>query len=77
MALGGVSGTMTIPAMLSIATMIVGAAIDAEPATRSSEVPELASMALLSVLLVAISVAVRRAATKADDRDRRKSAPRS
>jgi hypothetical protein len=40
--------------------------------TRASEVPELASMALLSVVLAGISVIVRRSGTKADDRaDRR------
>jgi membrane protein implicated in regulation of membrane protease activity len=64
---------MTTPAMFLIATMVSGAAIAAEPITRASEVPELASMALLSVVLAGVSVAVRRTGTKADDRDRRES----
>lgn len=62
---------MTTPAMFLIATMVSGVAIAAEPITRASEVPELASMALLSVVLAGVSVAVRRSGTKADDRDRR------
>lgn len=62
---------MTTPAMFLIATMVSGAAIAAEPIARASEVPELASMALLSVVLAGASVAVRRTGTKADDRDRR------
>ncbi len=62
---------MTAPAMFLIATMLSGAAVAAEPLTRASEVPELASMALLSVVLAGVSVAVRRTGTKPDDRDRR------
>jgi membrane protein implicated in regulation of membrane protease activity len=63
---------MTTPAMFLIATMVSGAAIAAEPMARASEVPELASMALLSVVLAGVSVAVRRTGTKADDQEDRR-----
>lgn len=66
---------MTTPAMLFIATLVSGAAAVAEPIARASEVPELASMALLSVVLAGVSVAVRRTGTKADDRDRPEGRP--
>lgn len=59
--------------MSFIATMLSGAVAAAEPITRASEVPELASMALLSVVLAGVSVAVRRTGMKAHDRDRRDS----
>ena len=49
------------------ATTVSGAGITAETITRASEVPELASMALLSVVLAGISVIARRSGTKADD----------
>ncbi len=63
---------MTTPAMFLIATILPAAAVAAaEPLTRASEVPELASMALLSIVLVGVSVAVRRTGPKPDDRDRR------
>jgi hypothetical protein len=58
--------------MLFIATMVSDAAAAAAPIARASEVPELASMALLSVVFAGLSVAVRRSGKKADDRkDRR------
>lgn len=63
---------MTAPAMFLIATMLSSAAVAAEPLARASEVPELASMALLSVVLAGLSVAVRRTGTKRSDRDRRR-----
>lgn len=54
------------------ATMVSGAGIAAEAMTRVSDVPELASMALLSVVLAGVSVVVRRSGAKTDDRaDRR------
>lgn len=62
---------MTTPAMLFIATMVASAAEAAEPIARASDVPDLASMVLLSVVLAGASIAVRRIGTKADDRARR------
>lgn len=62
---------MTTPAMFLIAMMASGAAAAAEPLTRANEVPELASMALLSVVFAGVSVVVRRTGPKADDRSRR------
>lgn len=60
-----------MPAMFFIATIVSSAATAAEPIARASEVPELASMALLSVVLAGASIAVRRTGSKIDDRDRR------
>lgn len=53
--------------MLTIITVLSGVATAAtEPVARHiTEVPELASMALLSVVLVGVSVAVRRTGPKA------------
>ena len=53
--------------MLTIFTVLAGvAATAAEPVShRATEVPELASMALLSVVLAGVSVAVRRSGPKA------------
>ena len=64
---------MAVPPMFLIATMVSSIAIAAEPMTRASEVPELASMALLSVVFAGASVVLRRTGGKADDRDRRES----
>jgi len=65
--------------MLFLATLFVGAAAAAEaPPATGAEVPELASMALLSIVLAGASLIVRRTASKPDDRARRKnSGPRS
>lgn len=72
LALRQVLSRIVFSAMPLFATMVFGAGITAEAMTRASEVPELASMALLSVVLAGISVMVRRSGTKADDRaDRR------
>lgn len=65
---------MTTPAMTAIASVIMLATAAAEPLTRATEVPELASMALLSVVLAGVSVAVRRSGSRehdAEPRDRR------
>lgn len=62
---------MTLPAMSFFATIVSSAATSAEPIAHASEMPELASMALLSVVLAGASIAVRRTGPKADDRDRR------
>jgi len=63
---------MTAPAMFFIATTAADVAAIVEPiSTRAAEVPELASMALLSVVLACVSVAVRRIGSKSDDRARR------
>ncbi len=62
---------MTLP-MFLIATIVPTTALAAEPIARSSEVPELASMALLSVVLAGVSMAVRRTGQKPDDRGRRR-----
>ena len=52
--------------MFTILTMLSGVAAAAEPVTQhASEVPELASMALLSVVLAGVSVAVRHSGPKA------------
>jgi hypothetical protein len=53
--------------MLTIFTMLSGVAtMVSEPiAYRATEMPELASMALLSVVLAGVSVAVRRTGPKA------------
>jgi hypothetical protein len=50
--------------MVLIATALQDGAAAAAPAQETSEVPELASMALLSVVLAGISLAVRRIGTK-------------
>lgn len=51
--------------MLTIFTVLSGVATAAEPVShRAAEVPELASMALLSVVLAGVSVAVRRSGPK-------------
>jgi len=68
---------MTPLPMTFIATMLVGAAVAAEPSLGGSEVPELASMALLSVVLAGASLIVRRTGPKRNDRDRDGRAPRS
>lgn len=60
-----------MPAMLFFATIVSSAATAAEPIARASEMPELASMALLSVVLAGASIAVRRTGPKGDDRGRR------
>jgi hypothetical protein len=53
--------------MFTILTMLIGEAVAAAPVTqRASEVPELASMALLSVVLAGVSVAVRHSTGKDD-----------
>lgn len=57
---------MTTSPMIMLATVISGAVAAADPITRASEVPELASMALLSVVLAGVSVAVRRSGPKAE-----------
>ncbi len=62
---------MAVPPMFIITLLVSGAAVAAEPLTRSSEVPELASMALLSVVFAGASVVLRRTGAKAGDRDRR------
>lgn len=59
--------------MSLIATTVSSLAIAAAPLTRTSEVPEVASMALLSVVFAGASVVLRRTGTKADDRERRAS----
>ena len=64
---------MAVPPMFLIATMVSNIAIVAGSMTRTSEVPELASMALLSVVFAGASVVLRRTGAKADDRDRRES----
>jgi len=64
---------MPTPAMFLTATTLLGAAITSEALTRVSEVPEIASMALLSVVLAGVSVLLRRMGTKSDDRGRRES----
>ena len=52
--------------MLTMFTVLSGVATAAEPIShRATEVPELASMALLSVVLAGVSVAVRRTGPKA------------
>lgn len=66
---------MTTSPMLVLATVLSGAVAAADPITRASEVPELASMALLSVVLAGVSVAVRRAGSKSESRET-KEAPR-
>jgi hypothetical protein len=58
---------MTTPAMTALASMLAIATAAAEPLTRATEVPELASMALLSVVLAGVSVAVRRAGARDHD----------
>jgi len=68
---------MTSLPMTFIATMLVGAAVAAEPSLGGSEVPELASMALLSVVLAGASLIVRRTGPKPDDRDGGGRPPRS
>jgi hypothetical protein len=55
--------------MLVLATVLSGAVAAVDPIARASEVPELASMALLSVLLVGVSVAVRRVGPKSESRE--------
>lgn len=60
---------MTTSHMLVLATALSGAVAAVDPITRASEVPELASMALLSVVLAGMSVAVRRIGTKAEPRE--------
>ena len=45
---------MTTSPMLVLATVLSGAVAAADPITRASEVPELASMALLSVVLAGV-----------------------
>ncbi len=60
---------MTTSPMLVLATVLSGAVAAADPITRASEVPELASMALLSVVLAGVSVAVRRVGPKAESRE--------
>jgi len=57
--------------MFLLATILQAESAATEALTRSSEFPELASMALLSVVLVGVSVAVRRLGAKPDDRDHR------
>ena len=54
--------------MVTIFTVLAGvAATAAEPVShRATEVPELASMALLSVVLAGVSVAVRRSGPRGD-----------
>ena len=64
---------MTTPAMFPTVTLVFGAALAEEAMIRASEVPEFASMALLAVVLAAVSVMVRRAGSKNPDRDRRRS----
>jgi hypothetical protein len=52
--------------MVTIFSALVGVAAATEPVGhRATEVPELASMALLSVVLAGVSVAVRRSGPKA------------
>ena len=63
------------PPMFLLVTMVSSAAIAAEPITRASEMPELASMALLSVVFAGASVVLRRMGPKTGDRDRRESGP--
>jgi hypothetical protein len=65
---------MTTPAMTALASLVTIATAAAEPLTRATEVPELASMALLSVVLAGVSVAVRRSGSRdhdAEPRERR------
>ena len=62
---------MTTSAMTAIASVIVVATAVAEPLTRATEVPELASMALLSVVLAGVSVAVRRSGSRDHDAEPR------
>jgi hypothetical protein len=62
---------MTTPAMTAFATALVLATVTAEPLTRATEVPELASMALLSVVLAGVSVAVRRSGSRGPDAEPR------
>lgn len=68
---------MTTSPMIMLATVISGAVAAADPITRASEVPELASMALLSVVLAGVSVAVRRSGPKAESRDPKAAPPDS
>ena len=54
--------------MLTIVTVLSVVATAAAPiGHRAAEVPELASMALLSVILAGLSVAVRRTGSKASE----------
>lgn len=62
---------MTTPTMFLIAMLTSSAAAAAEPMTRAAEVPELASMALLSVVFAGVSVVVRRTGPRHDDRKSR------
>ncbi len=65
---------MTTPAMTAVASLLTLATAAVEPVTRATEVPELASMALLSVVLAGVSVAVRRSGSRepnAEPRERR------
>ena len=65
---------MTTSPMLVLATVLSGAVAAVDPITRASEVPELASMALLSVVLAGVSVAVRRVGPKSEARDAKRAA---
>ncbi|MEZ5291936.1 MAG: hypothetical protein R2745_12695 [Vicinamibacterales bacterium] len=47
-----------------VLAFVLSMALDAQPDTRPSQMPELASMALLSVALAGVSLAVRRAGAK-------------
>ncbi len=54
--------------MLTISSVLSGVVAAAEPiGQRATEVPELASMALLSVVLAGLSVVVRRSGPKTGD----------
>lgn len=66
---------MTTSPMFLLATAASGAVAAADTITRASEVPELASMALLSVVLAGVSVAVRRSGPK-PGAEKRPTAPR-
>lgn len=58
--------------MVLLVTVLVDAApAVAEPLARASELPDLASMALLSVVFAGLSVIVRRTGPKTAERARR------
>ncbi len=63
--------------MWTVLTVLSGVATAAEPiGQHATEVPELASMALLSVVLAGVSVAVRRSGTKSKSDDASRTARR-
>ena len=66
---------MTTSPMFLLATTASGAVAATDTITHASEVPELASMALLSVVLAGVSVAVRRSGPK-PGAEQRPTAPR-